>query len=64
MGEPKIRSVGVVDVTFGENVTIVEPVNLYGCVIGDEQLNRPLRRNPAWGRHWKTLSDPIARFYL
>jgi len=35
MGEPKIRSVGVVDVTFGENVTIVEPVNLYGCTIGD-----------------------------
>ena len=35
MGEPKIRNVGVVDVTFGENVTIVEPVNLYGCVIGD-----------------------------
>ena len=35
MGNPKIRSVGVVDVTFGEDVTIVEPVNLYGCVIGD-----------------------------
>jgi acetyltransferase-like isoleucine patch superfamily enzyme len=35
MGEPKIRSVGVVDVTFGENVAVVQPVNLYGCVIGD-----------------------------
>jgi len=35
MGNPKIRKAGVADVTFGENVTIVEPVNLYGCVIGD-----------------------------
>jgi len=35
MGEPRIRKAGVVDVTFGENVTIVEPVNLYGCVIGE-----------------------------
>jgi acetyltransferase-like isoleucine patch superfamily enzyme len=35
MGEPKLRSIGIVDVTFGENVTVIEPVNLYGCVIGD-----------------------------
>jgi acetyltransferase-like isoleucine patch superfamily enzyme len=27
--------VGVVDVKFGENVTLVQPVNLYGCSIGD-----------------------------
>jgi acetyltransferase-like isoleucine patch superfamily enzyme len=32
---PEIRSIGVRDVTFGEGVTIVEPVNLYGCTIGD-----------------------------
>ena len=23
------------DVTFGQNVTVVEPVNLYGCTLGD-----------------------------
>jgi len=23
------------DVVFGKNVTVIEPVNLYGCVIGD-----------------------------
>jgi acetyltransferase-like isoleucine patch superfamily enzyme len=34
MAEPKIRQCGIVDVTFGENVTVVEPVNLYGCFIG------------------------------
>ena len=35
MGDPAIRKASIVDVTFGDNVTIVEPVNLYGCVIGD-----------------------------
>lgn len=36
MGEPKIKRVGIVDVTFGRNVTVIEPVNLYGCVLGDD----------------------------
>ncbi len=29
------------DVKFGENVTIVEPVNLYGCEIGDDTFVGP-----------------------
>jgi acetyltransferase-like isoleucine patch superfamily enzyme len=33
--EPTIRKAGVVDVTFGKGVTVVSPVNLYGCVIGE-----------------------------
>ena len=41
MGEPKIRRVGIVDVSFGRNVTVVEPVNLYGCVIGDDSSIGP-----------------------
>jgi acetyltransferase-like isoleucine patch superfamily enzyme len=32
---PELRKVGLVDVKFGENVTLVQPVNLYGCSIGD-----------------------------
>jgi acetyltransferase-like isoleucine patch superfamily enzyme len=35
VAKPEIRHVGVVNVTFGENVTVVQPVNLYGCTIGD-----------------------------
>ena len=35
MNEPQIRSVEIRNVTFGTHVTIVEPVNLYECVIGD-----------------------------
>ena len=35
-GQPVVRQAGVVEVKFGEQVTIVEPVNLYGCTIGDD----------------------------
>jgi acetyltransferase-like isoleucine patch superfamily enzyme len=35
MGEPTRRSVGIVNVEFGEGVTVVEPANIYGCRIGD-----------------------------
>lgn len=41
MSEPKIKRVGIVDVTFGRNVTVIEPVNLYGCVIGDDSAIGP-----------------------
>ena len=35
MGEPKRLQSGIVDVEFGDDVTVVEPVNLYGCTLGD-----------------------------
>jgi len=35
------RTVGIVDVKFGGNVTVVEPANLYGCDIGDETFIGP-----------------------
>jgi hypothetical protein len=35
MAEPAIRRVGIRDVDFGNGVTVIEPVNLYGCKIGD-----------------------------
>jgi acetyltransferase-like isoleucine patch superfamily enzyme len=38
---PKLRSIGIVDVRFGENVTIVQPVNLYGCDIGENTFIGP-----------------------
>jgi len=34
VAEPRIRTARIVDVEFGEGVTVVEPVNLYGCRIG------------------------------
>ena len=34
--QPVIRKAGIVNVSFGERVTVVEPVNLYDCTIGDD----------------------------
>ncbi len=39
--QPTLRHVGVVDVSFGERVTVVEPVNIYGCAIGDDTFVGP-----------------------
>jgi acetyltransferase-like isoleucine patch superfamily enzyme len=41
MNEPRILKSGIVNVTFGSNVTIVEPSNLYGCTIGDNSFVGP-----------------------
>ncbi|HEX5131907.1 MAG TPA: acyltransferase [Candidatus Krumholzibacteria bacterium] len=41
MTEPRRLQAGVVNVTFGEGVTIVEPCNLYGCTIGAESFIGP-----------------------
>jgi acetyltransferase-like isoleucine patch superfamily enzyme len=35
MPAPNIRQSGLIDVTCGENVTIIQPVNLYGCTLGE-----------------------------
>jgi acetyltransferase-like isoleucine patch superfamily enzyme len=35
MTAPEIKQVGIVNVTFGIQVTVIQPVNLYGCRIGD-----------------------------
>jgi acetyltransferase-like isoleucine patch superfamily enzyme len=39
--KPEIRHAGIVDVTFGDKVTIVQPVNLYGCTIGNGSFVGP-----------------------
>ena len=36
MAEPEFLDARVVDVTCGERVRIVRPVNLYGCSLGDD----------------------------
>jgi acetyltransferase-like isoleucine patch superfamily enzyme len=39
--KPEICQAGIVDVTFGANVTVVQPVNLYGCAIGEGSFVGP-----------------------
>jgi acetyltransferase-like isoleucine patch superfamily enzyme len=41
MGDPIVRQSAIVDVTFGEGVIVVQPVNLYGCIIGDQTFIGP-----------------------
>lgn len=41
MGNPIFKHSGIRDVEFGENVSIVEPVNLYGCRIGNNSFIGP-----------------------
>jgi acetyltransferase-like isoleucine patch superfamily enzyme len=41
MNEPNLRAVGILGVEFGKDVTVVQPVNLYGCKIGDESFVGP-----------------------
>jgi len=36
MTGPVSKTVGIRDAKFGSNVTVVEPVNIYGCVINDD----------------------------
>ena len=39
--KPFIQHIGIKDVSFGNNVVIKEPVNLYGCKIGDSVFIGP-----------------------
>ena len=41
MAEPRILKSGIRDVLFGDDVTVVEPVNLYDCAIGDGSFIGP-----------------------
>jgi acetyltransferase-like isoleucine patch superfamily enzyme len=41
MNEPELRASGIVGVEFGRTVTVIQPVNLYGCAIGDDSFVGP-----------------------
>lgn len=59
MAEPRKFQVGLVDVTFGEGVTIVEPCNLYGCSIGDGSFVGPfveIQRSVSIGKRTRIQS--------
>ena len=59
MGEPRILSSGIVEARFGENVRVVQPVNLYGCTIGDDCFIGPfveIQRDVVIGKRCKIQS--------
>jgi acetyltransferase-like isoleucine patch superfamily enzyme len=41
MAEPTLKQVGIVNVRFGNDVTVVQPANIYGCTIGDDVFIGP-----------------------
>lgn len=41
MNQPKIKESGIINVKFGDGVTVVNPVNLYGCAIGSNVFVGP-----------------------
>ncbi len=41
MSEPIIKNIAVRNVTFGKNVLVIEPTNLYDCTIGDDSFIGP-----------------------
>lgn len=59
MNSPSLKSVGIVDVKFGQSVTVVEPVNLYGCSIGDQCFIGPfveIQRDTTIGKRCRIQS--------
>jgi acetyltransferase-like isoleucine patch superfamily enzyme len=59
MTEPLLLSATIVDVKFGRNVRIVQPVNLYGCTIGDDSFVGPfveIQRNVVIGKRCRVQS--------
>ena len=56
---PKINKADIKDVVFGNNVKIIEPVNLYGCKIGDNVSIGPfveIQKDVSVGRNCKIQS--------
>lgn len=59
MTQPIVRDAGIIDVAFGDNVTVIRPVNLYGCVIGDNSFIGPfveIQRGVRIGRNCRIQS--------
>ena len=54
-----LKSISIKNVDFGSNVTIIEPVNLYGCSIGDGSFVGPfveIQKNTTIGKNTKIQS--------
>jgi len=57
--DPIKLQVGIKNVSFGENVKVVEPVNIYGCTIGANSFIGPfveIQKDVTIGSHTKIQS--------
>jgi acetyltransferase-like isoleucine patch superfamily enzyme len=56
---PNLKKTGIVNVTFGANVTVVEPCNLYGCFIAENTFVGPfveIQKDVSIGKNCKIQS--------
>ena len=59
MNKPMIYESQIKDVKFGENVKVVEPLNIYGCEIGDNTFIGPfveIQKDVKIGKNCKVQS--------
>ena len=59
MAAPKLRQADIINVNFGNNVTVVQPVNMYGCMISDDVFIGPfveIQKDVAIGKGTKIQS--------
>lgn len=59
MNKPTIYKSQIKDVVFGENVKVVEPLNIYGCEIGDNSFIGPfveIQKDVKIGKNCKVQS--------
>ncbi|MGM0520206.1 MAG: acyltransferase [Campylobacterota bacterium] len=59
MNKPTIYKSQIKDVIFGENVKVVEPLNIYGCEIGDNSFIGPfveIQKDVKIGKNCKVQS--------
>ena len=64
---PTIKSAGITDVGFGKTVTVIQPVNLYGCTIGDNAFIGPfveIQKNTHIGQRTKIQSHSFLCEYI
>jgi len=56
---PKLLDVGIKEVSFGNNVTVINPCNIYSCEIGDNTFIGPfveIQKNVSIGKNCKVQS--------
>ena len=59
MNNPILKNIQIRDVKFGKNVVVIQPVNLYGCEIGDNAFIGPfveIQKNAVIGKNCKIQS--------
>lgn len=57
--KPTIKEVNIIDVKFGDNVLIIQPVNLYGCTISENTFIGPfveIQKDVTIGKNCKIQS--------